>query len=932
MLTLSKPLSAGQAKNYHQEQYANGRESYYSERDQIAGQWYGRLAEEWGLAGGVQQEQFERLADGQDPNTGKQLVKHVKSRKQTNKYGEEVTTTEHRAGWDATFSAPKSVSLAALVGGDERIKEAHRESVLIALGELEKFTQSRMGGNKPSQTTGKFAAAIFEHDAARPDQKTGYAAPQLHSHVVIFNMTETAEGRIRALQEREIFRSQHFATAIYRINLAERLQQLGYEIRVDRKGAPQIKGISPEYIDASSPRRRDIERQASNMQARLEAEGVTVKEGAGINQAAALADRRSKKFDREEMKARHLAMDAGFGNQARMVVEQALERGPVQKTAEEIDRWTSEAVTFARDNAMEREAVADWRKLRTDAYRRGLGLTTYQAIEKEIAARQRAGEFVGIEQVNRPKEMTTRHMLDLEYSNIKTVLDARGTVQPIISEKHASPLINFLSERQGVKLNSDQESALTEILTSGDRIIALQGGAGTGKTTVLTFLKDAAEQSGYRLQGLAPTTRAAALLAESGMPTKTLQRFLYEPAIPTDSKNLYVLDESSLSSTRNIYKFFDRLGPDDRILLVGDRRQHQAIQAGSPFEQLQLHGVETAKLTEIVRQKNPELKSAVEKLSERNVREAIRELNDQGRILEFSDDRTRFHEIAKDYAANPENTLVIAPVNRERVAINTLIHQELQSQGVVDKKDHHFTVYVARQEMTGAERTFAGAYQPSQDIIRYNNRSEVYGVRAGEYGRVIEADHEKNLLTVRMDEGREITYDPRRLSGVTVYQEANRAFAVGDQIQFRLPLRDQKVANGQRGKIEGIEDSELRVRLDSGKLAAVDARQFPHFDHGYAVTSYSSQGQTVDRVLINATSMESGPALNDRMAYVAVSRARDEETIYTDSKDDIGFVLDRQVDKQMALEAVAGTSHSSQLNINSEPNRAIPNNNFGIGW
>src|SRR5581483_2033612 len=506
MLTISKALASGQAKQYHEKDYSNARESYYTQKDSIDGQWYGRLAEQWNLRGEVQKEQFERLADGQDPETGKQLVKHVKSRKQTNKYGEKVETSEHRAGWDATFSAPKSVSLAALVGGDERINEAHRESVKAALGELEKYTEPRIGGNRPAQTTGNFVAAIFEHDAARPDRETGYAAPQLHSHAVIFNMTDM-DGRIKPLQEKELFRSQKFATAVYRIHLAERLQNLGYEVRVDQKGAPQIKGISKEYIDASSPRRREVEHQAAKLKERLEKDGIVVKDGAGINQAAALTDRRSKKYDPVEMRARHLEMDARFNHEARRVVEQAKERGPVIRKPEEIERNTQTAVTFARDNSMEREAVADWRNLRMDAYRRGLALTTYDAIEKEIASRQKAGEFVKIERDNKPKEMTTRQMLDLEKSNIRAVLDDKGKERPIAQPERAEKTIRKLEAIHGFNLNDGQREAIKEILSGKDRIMGLQGGAGTGKTTVLRTIKEAAEESGYRLQGLAPTTR-----------------------------------------------------------------------------------------------------------------------------------------------------------------------------------------------------------------------------------------------------------------------------------------------------------------------------------------------------------------------------------------------------------------------------------------
>jgi conjugative relaxase-like TrwC/TraI family protein len=261
MLTMSKALPDGQAIDYYRREYTNARESY--SRDQLSGEWHGRLAEEWNLRGEVETEQYERLCEGQHPETGEQLVRHAPARTYENKYGEVITSSEHRAGWDLTFSAPKSASLAAAAGGDERVRQAHRESVDKALDEVERYTQARIGGNHPAETTGRMVAAKFEHDAARPSRATGYAAPQLHTHAVVFNVTEMADGRTRAVQPFEMYRSQQFATAVYRMNLAERLQQLGYEIEVDKRtGAPEIKGFSAEYLEASSPRSAEVREEA----------------------------------------------------------------------------------------------------------------------------------------------------------------------------------------------------------------------------------------------------------------------------------------------------------------------------------------------------------------------------------------------------------------------------------------------------------------------------------------------------------------------------------------------------------------------------------------------------------------------------------------------------------------------------------------------
>ena len=256
MLTISKPLSASQARNYYTKEFASQQQNYWSRDQQGHSEWQGQLARQWNLNGPVQGEHFARLSEGQHPISEAQLVRHQVSRTYEGKNGKEVTSVEHRAGWDATFSAPKSVSITALVGGDDRVRLAHRESVRAALTELERYTQARIGNIHAPETTGKFVAATFEHDTARP--VNGYAAPQLHTHAVLFNVTERDNGQTRAFQPHEIFVSQRYVTAVYRSELALRLEKLGYELERGKHGQPEIKGYAKEYLEASSPRREQI--------------------------------------------------------------------------------------------------------------------------------------------------------------------------------------------------------------------------------------------------------------------------------------------------------------------------------------------------------------------------------------------------------------------------------------------------------------------------------------------------------------------------------------------------------------------------------------------------------------------------------------------------------------------------------------------------
>jgi conjugative relaxase-like TrwC/TraI family protein len=387
MLTISKALSAGQARTYHPREFVSEKQNYWSRDAQVHSEWQGRLTQEWGLRGSVGADEFARLSEGQHPASGVQLVKHQPAKTYDNEYGKEITSVEHRAGWDATFSAPKSVSLTALVGGDERVRQAHRESVRVALGELERYTQARIGNIHPPETTAKFLAATFEHDTARPVD--GYAAPQLHTHAVIFNLTERESGQTRALQERSLFQSQQYATSVYRSELAMRLQGLGYEVDRGRHGQPEIKGFTQEYLDASSPRRDQIKRHLQEIG----------REGAGAAQVAAHRTRDSKEIrSPEEVLERHRELAGRHGHQADRVVALAREhtqhRGPRPDTTEpQIER---QAVTYARNHVFERSAVQDERSILQAAISRSMAQANYEQVRHEFAQRVQRGEFVAV--------------------------------------------------------------------------------------------------------------------------------------------------------------------------------------------------------------------------------------------------------------------------------------------------------------------------------------------------------------------------------------------------------------------------------------------------------------------------------------------------------------------------------------------------------
>jgi conjugative relaxase-like TrwC/TraI family protein len=896
MLTISKPLSASQAQTYHSREFTSPDQSYWSRGETVTGEWQGQLAEQFGLSGPVGGEEFARLSEGQHPATGDQLVRHRQSHQYQTADGKTVKSVEHRAGWDATFSAPKSVSLTALVGGDERVRLAHREAVGVALSELEQYTRARIGGNHPPETTGQFVAAKFEHDTARP--VNGYAAPQLHTHAVIFNMTERADGTARALQPQSLFASQQYATAVYQSELMYRLRNLGYEIEPGKSGAPEIKGYTQEYLDASSPRSQQIREY-------MERNGVQGHESAQIA-AHSTRDRKEILSPKEVLDA-HRRLAAQFGNQPEAVVRGARERiqNNVQLTIP--DNRAQESLTFSRDKNFEREAVIDERALMRDGLRRGMGEITYAQVRANLNARLASGEFQIVDwRKNTPaRQFTTAKTIAAEQEIVRRVAEGRTQVEPVLSRQQAIAVAD-----EHTHFNRAQKSVVEDVLSSPDRIQGLQGFAGSGKTASLSVVRCAAESQGYTVRGFAPTSRAARQLNDAGVISETLQKFLARSVDPNapGQRHFYFVDESSLASTNQMRDFFARLGLQDRVLLIGDVRQHQGVEAGRPFEQLQEAGMRTAKLDEIVRQKDPALKSAVEQLAKGDISAALESLQRQGRIREIPDAQERIRAVAQAYIKSPEKTLIVSPDNASRRALNIAVREELKAKGALAPEDRSFRVLVPRQEMTGAERTWANRYEVG-DIVRYARGSRAVGIEAGSYGTVAGVNPGDNLVSVRKANGELATYDPRRLSGVSVYRGIDREFSAGDRIQFSAPDKALNVANRDLAVIDSITpdgrgNARIKARLDSGREVDFDPAEHRHFDHGYAVTSHSSQGLTAERVLVNADTGVHPDLINSRFGYVSVSRASHEATIFTNDLAKLAPQLGADVSKTSALKIV----------------------------
>jgi ATP-dependent exoDNAse (exonuclease V) alpha subunit len=492
-----------------------------------------------------------------------------------------------------------------------------------------------------------------------------------------------------------------------------------------------------------------------------------------------------------------------------------------------------------------------------------------------------------------------------------------AVIPPVVRPSPALTIRKFTSRHYTVDdliargtLTRSLADFLAEQIRSGKTLL-ISGGTGTGKTTTLAVIRSAAESQGYQVEGFAPTSRAARQLNEAGVHAGTLQGFLARGSNPDahEQKHFYFVDESSLASTNQMREFLARIGANsDRVLLIGDIRQHQGVEAGRPFEQLQEAGMRTAKLDEIVRQKDPTLKSAVELLATGQVPAALDALQQHGRVKEIPNREDRVRTIAKNYVESPENTLIVSPDNASRRELNIAVRQELKANGTLALEDHKFGVLVQPQDMTGADRSWASHYEIN-DIVRYARGSKAIGIGTAAYGSVVAIDPAANLLTVEKGAGELATYDPRRLTGVCVYREMEREFSVGDRIQFTAPDKALGVANRDLAVIQSIApDGRVTARLDNNRQIEFNANNHRHFDHGYAVTSHSAQGLTAERVLVHADTSVHPDLLNSRFAYVSIYRASHEATLFTDDMAKLGPQLGAEVSKASALEISPSSS------------------------
>jgi hypothetical protein len=410
----------------------------------------------------------------------------------------------------------------------------------------------------------------------------------------------------------------------------------------------------------------------------------------------------------------------------------------------------------------------------------------------------------------------------------------------------------------------------------------------------------------YEVLGLAPTTGAAQELDSAKITSSTLQKLLASTDLPRSRKRFFIVDESSFVSSRQMDKFFrDAVKTGDRVLLVEDTHRREGVKAVKP--PVLIEGDELsngANVRTIKRQTKKSDRRTVKNLPEEKIIEAVGEMRQRGQIREIKDRDERLNSIVEAFASEPEKSLVVAPRDVDRQEINRKIHTALKEAGKVGEKEIEIKILRPRNDISGTEREFAAAYEEG-DRITYTRGSKENEIPAKSLARVVKIDREQNLLTVEIkdggdgEEGREITYNPKRLRGVSVWTEETIKVSEGDRLQFRAPFEEKKtkIASGAMFEVSKVTQDTLTLKDEKGKTVKLKTDQPHAIDYGYAITSHSSQGKTIDRILIHAETSESKPILNERMARVAISRARDEALIFTDDAEKLVEKMAWQIEK-----------------------------------
>ena len=877
-------------------------DGYYADGDpahHLASSWHGKGAEELGLKEHVSSDSFKTILEGYVIGTSTRLGRM--------RNGEH----EHKPGTDITFSAPKSVSLAAFLGNDQRITKAHDNAVKATLSHIEKnILESRAvnpaTGNLERVGNQSMVSAIFRHEASRN------LDPQLHSHAVIANMSKGEDGKWRAIENRSLYDNKMLIGAFYRNELASQLIGLGYSIaKIHADGRFEIKGLyTKETLEAFSTRSQEIKAAVKNM-------GYETSTPAIAARAALLTRSRKAEPDREALKEI-------WGKQ---MVELGISPHQAPSLSQEVSsdqasgKTTSSARTAVEWSARhleERNSTFAQRDLLTSALAFSPGTIEVSAINDAIVDMTKEGRLVEA-QTPRGAGYTTDTTLKAERESIDRMESGKDVSKSLVNSEVIG---RHLSE---TTLTDGQKEAVETILASNDRVVGVQGYAGSGKTTMLNTMREIVEANkDISILGFAPSASAANTLeAESGINSNTLQSFLAKYSAISEGRagkemiksmqedvkgSIIIVDEASLTSSRqmrDLLRITDALQPS-RVALIGDTKQLDAVDAGKPFQQLQHAGMEIAAMDQIMRQSNPQLKAAVIEALSGEPTKALGFLGEDN-IVETPQDSLAETAARQWLALSPEareQTSLIAPTHSLREEINGTIRTDLAQDGIINGEAVEID-RLTSVRMTGAECELAANYQEGQ-IVLFERDIRGANIEKGETLTVLGNDGHQVFFA--REDGEKVAIDPA--GGVAamleVYDQSAMELRAGDIIRWTRNDKTHDLTNTHQAEVIEIKNDQVYLRGEDGRDLTLPANDpaLQHSDYAFNATVHAFQGRTTDKIIavLDSTHQE---LTNQKTFYVEISRARENAILITDDRENLAATLEMNTGDQIsALEGV----------------------------
>jgi conjugative relaxase-like TrwC/TraI family protein len=916
MVSISPHKNASNGSSYFD------KDSYYAHEDDTS-QWYGKAAEDLGLDGAVNKDDFENVLNGISPQ-GEALSR--------NAAGE-----DRRAYIDMTFSAPKSVSLLSYI--DPRIEEAHNRAVERTVKEIESnYAHTRLveNGELNTKSTDNLCMARFNHYESRE------LDPQLHSHVVVMNLTKGDDEKWRSIETGEMFKNQLYIGQYYRNEMAKELKHLGYEIDVtDRnKGLYEVKGIGKEICDEFSTRRKQIE------ESKKKYEDHNVSE-AKKSEYACLDSRRPKTDAKiEEIRADVQERLEKYGQSLESLKEQSLEQG--KHKSEELER--GQCLSFALEEVTDKQSGFRREEVLSHAMKAGLGSYSAEELKADFQNHSSVQElgskarFAGKTKSSDTTYYTTEEIRKTEAGIINWAEEGRGKCNIAVSEEKVKEHTESLEE--GKKLTKGQQEAVQMICTTNDRLSLVQGDAGSGKSYACDHVRQIMEKEGKTVRGFAPTGKASEELSKAGIECKTVDSFLESSRMGktgVGKGEVWLVDEAGMMGSRKLDSFLKEAEKhDSKVVLIGDTKQFQSVEQGKIFSDLQKHaGVSKVEMTEVKRQETEHAKEVVQAIKDRDFEKAFSTLEDQGAFKEVESREDRNRQIVDEYMTDRENKVnsaVLTSTNADRNDINKQIRERLEKEGKVDAGRRYGTFQKAN--LNAVSRNFAGSYKEGQKVVF---KSDAGDIKRGTQATIVSTDGAKNSLTLRYFDKESKSYkdtslDCRKDSAkIQVYDVEGKKFGAGDKIMFQKNDKLVGVKNGQTGTIKSIDDQgNAKIRIGEDKIVARDGKAvdesryvecnlnnkgdkaYTYLDHAYCITSHKSQGSTYDKCI--AAYEVYGHRTNFNEFYVAATRQKQDVTIYTNDKVKFKDQVQQEQQKVSTLDdfKLDFSKHETAMNKNRE--------------